>query len=130
MNLKLRGLDGRIKESEVETDVSFGMVCDQAGKDFGYHGRFTIRLPSGRLAPHSQNLEDNKEFVAQHEGYIFDLVQDAPESYVPQAKAPIADFKTPEAESPAFPVEVEKPVEAVRLSEEELNEEEKEEEPA
>lgn len=118
MLLKLRGLDGRIMESEVDTRLSFATVCDKAGKAFGYHGSFTIRLPSGELAQRSENLEDNEEFMAQKEGFIFDLVQDQPAAYVApteEAKTVAAvEFKVPEALIPA-PVEVPKPVEPVSV---------------
>jgi len=78
MLLKLRGLEGKVLEAEVDMGSSFGVICDRAGKDFGYHGRFTLRLPSGALAPRDQNLEDNEEFLTETEETVYDLVVDTP----------------------------------------------------
>lgn len=102
MLLKLRGLEGRVLEAEVDPGSSFGVICDKAGHDFGYHGRFTLRMPSGNLAPRDQNLEDNEEFRTEYGDMIFDLVVDVP--VVPEATpesigrpAVVGSFRPPEA---------------------------------
>ena len=64
MLVKVRDITGRqVVDVEADEKGSFASIGDAARAAFGYHGNYTIRLPSGEKAPRGQNLEDNEEFM-------------------------------------------------------------------
>lgn len=73
MLLRIGSVDGvQHREVDVEQTDSFGMLGGRGAVEFGYHGNFSVRLPSGEVPRRSQNLEDNEEFMslANEDGVI------------------------------------------------------------
>lgn len=65
---------GQVKEIEAEQTDSFGMVGDRGCAAFGYHGNFSVRLPSGAVPGRRVNLEDDEEFMELTEEDVLPLV--------------------------------------------------------
>lgn len=63
-----------IKEVEAELTDSFAIVADRACQAHGYHGNYSLRLPSGAVPGRRMNLEDDEEFMSFSGDEVFSLV--------------------------------------------------------